>query len=138
MWKVPLLFRFLIKAYERLLGIFFEGPNLPRRFIDEISLFCSRFPKATREQWINFTIYCSRTSYQQGYLRGLEAVERDREHFPEKVSTVFIAADSDPNWGTKEENSAEVGDIPGPDMISEEMQKMQSEHISKLRVRGRL
>lgn len=138
MWIRALLFRFLFKLYERCLGIFFEGPEPPKRLTDEIHLFVARYPSATKIEWIAFTSYITRSSYQQGYLRGYEAMERDTSTFPERHSQVLKAAEDDLNWANDlADKDVQVTDKPGPDRVSEQMSVLQNDFISKLRVRGR-
>jgi len=69
--------RFLVWILERLLGTYYEGPEPPARAGGLVLEFCRVYPKATRQQWIDFAAQHARLMYREGYVRGYEWTERD-------------------------------------------------------------
>lgn len=69
---------------EHFLGRYHEGPELPARFADEVLLFVSMNPGATREEWRAFAHAFARSAWQQAYLRGVEWRERREAGEPEE------------------------------------------------------
>jgi hypothetical protein len=62
---------------ERHLGRFYEGPEPPRRLAEMVLQFAELYPRATKQQWIEFAARHAIECYRTGYVRGYEWCERD-------------------------------------------------------------
>ena len=71
--------RFLHRLVERMLGVYHEGPEPPRRLAEEVKLFRIYYPGATPEQWAAFAANLAANSYRSGFTRGYEWQERGWE-----------------------------------------------------------
>lgn len=86
---------------EKLIGIFYEGPNPPDRIRDGVVLFKLNNPNATKQDWINFCIHYSQGCYKTGWLRGYEWIERQLDVKPENHPDRIADALSN-NWRLSE------------------------------------
>jgi hypothetical protein len=114
---VTALRRLLIRVLERLLGRYYEGPEPPARAGEVVLEFCRLYPRATRQQWIDFVVEHSRLMWREGYVRGFEWAERDPDlegaREPEELMRVI-----DPTGGWLErpmspDESLPLDDPPG-------------------------
>lgn len=80
-----------------LLGIFYEGPTPPPRLAEHVTRFANDNPNATRKEWIVFAQGLANSSYQSGWLRGYEWVERELDKLPEEHPD-RIADSINNNW----------------------------------------
>lgn len=85
-------FRQRVRALlERWLERYYEGPNPPRRYGEEVGLFDRMYPLALPEEWRTFATALAEKAYREGYMRGLEWTERDlasREEADPEVEAV--------------------------------------------------
>lgn len=68
--------RFFRNLLERILGIFREGPQAPRRLSEEVQVFRALHPQATTDDWARFATALAENTYRQAYIRGYEYAER--------------------------------------------------------------
>lgn len=80
---MTLFVRWLRRIYEKLVGVFYEGPKAPPRLGDAVLKFAEMNPKATRFDWIVFCQRHAASSYQSGWVRGYEWAERELDKKPE-------------------------------------------------------
>ncbi len=73
------LVQFLKRTWEKYIGTWYEGPDAPSRLLDLSVDFANRHPLATRMEWVMFATEHAAEAYRQGWLRGYEYVERDRD-----------------------------------------------------------
>lgn len=74
---MSLLGRKLRNLFERIAERYYEGPEPPHRFAEQVVMFAKHNPGATVEQWAQFATNLARGAYQAGYTRGFEWSERD-------------------------------------------------------------
>lgn len=91
----------LKKKAEGFLDRTYEGPELPDRFLADLTSWANANPRATRIEWLDMCLATARSAYRAGYIQGFERELRDesaqewREHPPE------VTADAiDPSWRT--------------------------------------
>jgi len=98
---MTLFTRWLRRLYEKVKGIFYEGPNPPKRLGDAVAVFAEMNPKATRIEWILFCTQLAEASYKSGWLRGYEWSERELdikpEHDPDRIADALLN-----NWRASE------------------------------------
>ncbi len=92
------LVRWLKKKAEAWLGTYYEGPKAPERLREQVVAFANMYPTATRSQWVEFAGTFAAQSYEAGYLRGIEWVERDPDAFDPNLPPEVIADQIDPDW----------------------------------------
>ena len=68
--------RWLRRQLERLLGVWHEGPEPPRRLLEEARLFRHIYPDATHDQWEDFACRLASNAYRDAFVRGFEWNER--------------------------------------------------------------
>jgi len=68
--------KWLRKSAEKIARVFYEGPDLPPRFEEEVEIFEKLHPLATAEQWRGLVYGMMRNAYRDGYVRGYEHRER--------------------------------------------------------------
>ncbi len=92
--------RLLRRMAEKYLGRFEEGENAPARIREQVVAFANYYPKATRSDWIEFASRFAGETYEAGYVRGVEWVERDPDlgKFPPGRSPEELADAMDPTW----------------------------------------
>jgi hypothetical protein len=90
--------RVLIWLLEHLIGTYREGPNPPARIGDVVLEFAQAFPRATRNEWIDFAVRHAGTSYREGYVRGYEWVERLPSAPEAEPEAVMRVIDPDGEW----------------------------------------
>lgn len=73
----PALARFLGRVLEKMFGVYYEGPEAPKRISDIVLDFANHNPEATREEWVAFAQSHAAVSYRSGYARGVEWTDRD-------------------------------------------------------------
>jgi len=69
--------RWLLHLLERFISRYHEGPRAPRRLRDEVLMFRRYRPDATADEWEAFAVALAEGSYEQGFARGYEWLERD-------------------------------------------------------------
>lgn len=96
---MTILARWARDLLERLLGRFREGPDTPRRLLEEPRLFRALSPEApTEEEWEAFAKRLIDFAYRQGYVRGFHWAERSWDG-PEKDPGELLAElSADPAW----------------------------------------
>lgn len=62
---------------ERARKTFYEGPELPDRFLLLVAEFARRNPRATRREWTEMAVRLAGEAYRSAYVRGYEWAERD-------------------------------------------------------------
>lgn len=82
------LFKWLRHSLRRLVDKvakrFYEGPEPPRRLAQAATAFAFFNEHSTTQEWIDFTTQLAEDAYREGYVRGLEHVERqDPDPFAE-------------------------------------------------------
>jgi hypothetical protein len=85
--------KWLEKRHNR----FYEGFDVPVRYHTEIEAFASQGPH-TRHEWGNFANVLAHRAYAEGYVRGIEWVERDREAWWPEIDPEVLADVMDPAW----------------------------------------
>ena len=90
--------RWLKNWAEKFAKRYYEGPEPPERLHTEIKAFAKMYPHATRAEWVEFATAHSGGAYEEGYVRGFEYVERDREAWYPDVDPEVIADAVDPGW----------------------------------------
>jgi len=83
---------------ERLLGIWYEGPEPPARLGEMVVAFANDNPRATRADWVRFCQFHSGECYRSGYVRGVERSERDFLNAMPSTRPEDIADELDPDW----------------------------------------
>ncbi len=89
--------RFVCRWLERLIGIWKEGPEPPRRLAEEVRLYRHHYPNATAADWELFAKQFAARVYRMAFIRGFEWNERcwpDLVIDPEAVSAHFGADSS--------------------------------------------
>lgn len=94
--------RWFRNQVERFLGVFYEGPEPPRRLAELAVYFAQTNPHATRGDWMGFAIDSINEAYKLGYIRGVEYVERDPEMFRREPTPEQFADALDPDWRERE------------------------------------
>ncbi|GAC1450380.1 MAG: hypothetical protein PVSMB8_09540 [Vulcanimicrobiaceae bacterium] len=89
--------RFLRNTWEKLFGKFYDGPAMPIRFADYVEVFAKRHPKATRQDWFEFSIELAARAYEAGYVRGWEADLRTEPAW-QRLSPDDVADHLSPGW----------------------------------------
>jgi len=64
------------RVLEHFAGRYYEGPDLPARFVDDTKAFALLNPRATAAEWQEFALTLARSAWQQAYARGAEWRER--------------------------------------------------------------
>lgn len=70
------LTRWLRDAWQRVRGIFYEGPDPPERIAQTVSVFATMHPNATVAEWMAFATEFGAGAYRDGWTRGYEWHER--------------------------------------------------------------
>lgn len=86
------------RLIDKFLGRFYEGPEPPTRLSYDVRSFANANPHATRASWEEFADSHARRAYREGYIRGVEYVERDTEQWWPDVDPEIIADEYDPLW----------------------------------------
>lgn len=71
--------RMLRNLLERFLGRYYEGPQPPRRLVEEVQLFRIYHPGAGPEEWAQFALAFAANAYRDGFVRGYDWQERGWE-----------------------------------------------------------
>lgn len=74
------------RTLERLLGRYYEGHTVPRRFAEEVRLFRVMYPMADGDDWEQFAVSFAGSVYRQAFVRGLEHSERTEPPTPEQLA----------------------------------------------------
>lgn len=97
---------FMLKWGEKFAGTFYEGPEPPKRLKEKVQLFRLYYPHATPAEWAEFSLKLAKNSYQEGFVRGHQWVEREWEGpeiDPEVLAEVegedWSLAEQSPSWG---------------------------------------
>lgn len=69
--------RLLRTVVEKLSGNFYEGPEPPKRFAQQVAEFARLYPNATVDEWAQMAVRLACAAYRAGYVRGFEWAERD-------------------------------------------------------------
>jgi len=96
--------RFFRRLVDKAVGRFYEGPELPDRFVDEARLFLLFNPKATHLEWEQFAVELVASAYRAAYVRGLEA--HLRSTLPEPLQLESEADRKRHEWSIKEHDEA--------------------------------
>lgn len=83
---------------EKVLGVFYEGPQPPIRIKAAVEIFAQTCPNAIPDAWAAFAVTHAEECYRTGYVRGLEDAERDSDTQPEHDPEI-IARELDQDWG---------------------------------------
>jgi hypothetical protein len=83
---------------ERLLERYEEGERPPARLREQVIMFASMNPHATRAEWVTFAAGLAEEAYQSGYIRGVEWCERDESATAVGQTPEMIADAIDPSW----------------------------------------
>ncbi len=87
--------RFFRNLLEKALGRFYEGPEPPPRFREELALFRVMHPLATPAEVDAVVGRLIDNAYRSGYVRGNEAMERDPSQRGEPVEELLCAQRED-------------------------------------------
>lgn len=90
--------KWLRERLERFLGRYEEGEDPPARIREQVIVFASMNPKATRIEWVDFAATLAEESYRSGYIRGVEWAERDPLATRPGDTPEAIADALDPSW----------------------------------------
>lgn len=71
--------RAIRNLFERIAERYYEGPDPPQRYAEQVVAFAKMNPQATREDWARFTVNLVRAAYRAGWTRGFEWTDRDLE-----------------------------------------------------------
>lgn len=82
---------------EKLLGQYYEGPEMPERYREAVLAFSNEHPRATLKEWVEFSQAWAEVAYKAGFRRGYENVEREENPKSEFDPEVFADA-YDPDW----------------------------------------
>lgn len=63
---------FIRQLADRWLGRAYEGPDPPRRIVDEVKMFQVCYPNATAEQWQRFAVRFGENLFRDGFTRGYQ------------------------------------------------------------------
>lgn len=103
MTRVGRWFRNLL---ERMFRRYYEGPEVPRRLLEEPQLFRAMYPLATPDEWERFAQQLTSNAYRDGFVRGYEWQERDwpgeaaePELMAEATAHDWSLAEQDPRVG---------------------------------------
>lgn len=86
--------RFLEKKVDR----YYEGPNPPARLRQEALAFANLRPNATIAEWVEEATKLAEQSWREGWVRGVEHVERDPEPFRDDIPPDLVMDMIDRNW----------------------------------------
>lgn len=114
------LVRWLKKVAAKWADTYHEGERAPSRIAFEVAFFAKIYPRATRSQWAAMATSLAEQSYEAGYLRGVEWVERDPDQAP-GPSPEEIMDEVDPNW----RDSPPVV-LDGSDVVLEEVSESEA------------
>lgn len=133
-----MLGRFIKRAAEKYVNRYYEGPDPPERLRELVAIFVDQYPKAHREQWIEFASELADEAYRSGYARGYEYTERTydwRNDLPPEV----LADMHDPNWkvgrGIQIEEAG--GTVPLDPPTEEDILRSQSQEIFMMGARSK-
>jgi hypothetical protein len=85
--------RWLEKRHNR----FYEGFEVPTRYHAEVEAFAAQGPH-TRQEWAHFAMVLAHRTYAEGWVRGMEYVERDPESWEPEIDPAVIADEGAPGW----------------------------------------
>ena len=85
------------KIGEKLVGKFYEGPELPSRLREMVVRFANEHPRATKGDWVEFTTSLLSETYESGWLQGVERTERTYDWRPD-IAPEILADMLDPGW----------------------------------------
>lgn len=78
---------------------FYEGPIPPEhRLRKEALAFATLHPNALLAEWVEFATKLAIQSYREGWTRGYEYIERDKEPFREDLPPDVVADMIDRTW----------------------------------------
>lgn len=79
--RVPLT-RLMRSVAEKLLERFYEGPVAPSRLAEQVATFAVLNPRATREEWAEFSARLAAGAYRDGFSRGFDWQVRNIDQIP--------------------------------------------------------
>ena len=90
----------LTRTAEKFAGSFYEGPEMPDRLAQMVTVFANMNRRATRTEWAEFAREHAREAYRSGFIRGAERVERasDETLIEAPMSPEAIADLDGPDW----------------------------------------
>lgn len=94
--------KWLRKLAERYLDKYEEGPEPPDRIAFMVDEFMSLNPDATKYDWAKFAAVHAAQSYREGYVRGVEYVERDPDQWWPDPAPDVVADSLTPSWRDSE------------------------------------
>jgi len=89
--------KFVRKVGEKLVGKYYEGPELPDRIRDMVVEFANDHPRATKGDWVDFATALLSETYEAGWLRGYERDARTYDWRPD-IAPEVLADMLDPTW----------------------------------------
>lgn len=121
--------KWLEKRHNR----YYEGFNVPVRYHAEVEAFAAQGPH-TRFEWASFATVLAHRTYAEGWVRGLEYVERDIDSWYPEIDPAVLADSGDPEWRNipidLEAPDRVVGDtIDEVQMLRDGMDKLLRQHI---------
>lgn len=60
------------RLLERLLGVWHEGPEAPRRLAEAVRMFRHHYPDATPDEWEHFAVLHGDNAYRDAFVRGFQ------------------------------------------------------------------
>lgn len=117
--------RWLRRWVEKWLGRFYEGPLPPDRLIVMVEEYAKHHPTASVQEWARFAAAHACEAYRNGYINGVEYVERDPDQWYPKVDPALIADAEHPGWREAEPyRFNELSALPPPLEPETEEQKL--------------
>lgn len=90
--------KFLIMIAERFLDRYKEGAIAPSRFFEMVEEFDKSNEHATRREWAHFSTALMAEAYRDGYIRGREYTDRDRDEWFPNPRPEVLANTLMPGW----------------------------------------
>jgi len=87
----------LRKKVEQWLDRYYAGPEMPERYVEAVIAFANEHPRATVQDWVDFSTAWAKTTWRAGYIQGFEHDARE-PYEPPAVDPEVIADAYDPNW----------------------------------------
>lgn len=99
----------LRRKAEEYLDRFYAGPIPPTHHTDLVAEWANANPKASRLEWMDFSLKLARMAYSEGYMQGAEAklVDEDPSMTPDTIADAV-----DPGWRRRKPLALEDPDLP--------------------------